>query len=72
MMLESQEHILWGLMSVKDSSASFVRRPDEKARFQHLLRMLIWAKSKTGKSSAEITSLLLRRGKDGIQQHLYY
>jgi len=56
---------------VKDSSASFVRLPDEKARIQHLLRMLIWAKSKTGKSSAELISLILRRGKDGIEGSFY-
>ena len=56
---------------MKDSSVSFVRRPDEKARFQHLLRMLIWAKSKTGKSSAELISLILRRGKDGIEGSFY-
>ena len=56
---------------MKDCSVSFVRQPDEMERFKYLLRMLIWAKNKTGKSSAEIASLILRRGKDAIQQHLY-
>jgi hypothetical protein len=51
---------------VKDSSANFVRLQEEKIRFNHLLRMLTWAKSKTGRSSAEIASLILRRGKDRI------
>jgi len=52
---------------MKDSSSSIVRRPDEKARFQNLLRLLIWAKNKTGKSSTELISLVLCRGKDGIE-----
>jgi len=57
---------------MKDGNVSFVRLPDERDRFKSLLAMLIWAKSKTGKSSAEIASLILRRGKDGIQQYLYH
>jgi hypothetical protein len=56
---------------VNDSSARFVRQPDEKARFNHLLHMLIWAKNKTGRSSAEIASLILHWSKDGIDLHLH-
>lgn len=56
-------------MRVKDSIGSFVRQPDEQAKFQHLLRVLVWAKNKTGKSSAEVASLILRRGKEGIERH---
>jgi len=56
---------------VKDSSVSFVRRADEKARFKHLLQILIWAKNKSGKSSAEVASLILRRGKDGINLNFH-
>lgn len=54
---------------MKDITRSSVRQPEEQARFRHLLRVLVWAKSKTGKSSAEITSLILRKGKDGFDQH---
>ena len=56
---------------MKDSSVSFVRRADEKARFKHLLQILIWAKNKSGKSSAEVASLILRRGKDGINLNFH-
>lgn len=55
---------------MKGGSVSFVRQPDEVERFKYLLQMMIWAKNKTGKSSAEITGLILRRGKDAIEQHL--
>jgi hypothetical protein len=54
---------------MKDSSVSFVRLPDEKAKFRHLLQMLIWAKGKTGKSSAEVAGLILRRGRENIERH---
>jgi len=44
------------------------RSPEEKLRFGCLVRTLVWAKGKTGKSSAEITSVILRRGKEDIQR----
>lgn len=50
-------------------SGNYVRQLEEKAKFQNLLRTLIWAKSRTGKSSAEITSVILRRGKDGLDRY---
>jgi len=56
-------------MRVKNNVNGFVRRPDEQEKFQHLLRVLVWAKNKTGKSSAEVASLILRRGKEGIERH---
>lgn len=54
---------------MKDMIEHSARQPEEKARFRHLLQILIWAKNTTGKSSSEITRLILRRGKDGLDQH---
>jgi hypothetical protein len=58
---------MWRRIRVKGNSVSFVQRQEEEIKFNHLLRMLVWAKSRTGKSSAEITSIILRKGKDGIE-----
>ena len=58
-------------MRLENSSARFVRRPEEQLRFKHLLCMLVWAKSRTGRSSEEIVHSILRSGKDGIEWLFY-
>ncbi|HML87977.1 MAG TPA: hypothetical protein PKA28_05955 [Methylomusa anaerophila] len=50
-------------MSVKDFDAGFTRSPEEIIKFKCLMRTLIWAQEKTGKSSAEIVSVIFRKGK---------
>ncbi|BBB92011.1 hypothetical protein [Methylomusa anaerophila] len=48
---------------MKDFDAGFTRSPEEIIKFKCLMRTLIWAQEKTGKSSAEIVSVIFRKGK---------
>ena len=48
---------------MKDDNESFVRLPEEKQRFAHLVHTLVWVKEKTGKPYPEIIRLLLHKGK---------
>ncbi len=57
---------------MKDINPSFTRQPEEIMKFKHLVQMLVWAKGKTGKSSAEIISVILRRGKMEIERSCNY
>ena len=54
------------MMNVIAPGAGSARSPEEKLRFERLVRTLTWAKEITGKSSTEITSVILRKGKDEI------
>jgi len=59
------------MISVKAFQQSISRRQDEKTKFTRMLQTMVWAKERTGKSSAEIISLILRKGKFEITQ-VYY
>ncbi|MDT8902389.1 hypothetical protein [Anaeroselena agilis] len=45
---------------------NFARQPDEQAKFNYLIHLLVKVKGKTGRPSGEIVSALLTRGKDEI------
>lgn len=60
------------MIRVKDLNSNLARKPEEITKFTYLIRMLVWAKGKTGKSSAEIISLVLRRGKMDIERSCYF
>lgn len=38
-----------------------VRRPDEKQKFVHLMRTVLWLRERTGKSSGEVIRTLLHK-----------
>ncbi len=52
--------------SVKAVKADFTRRPEERAKFSYLIRLLVRVKGKTGRPSGEIVSDILAKGKDEI------
>ena len=56
-------------MNVKDLNPSFSRRPEEMEKFKCLIQTLVWAQDKTGKSSAEIIRLTLRKGKTLLDRY---
>jgi hypothetical protein len=49
----------------------YARSYEDKLRFGCLVRLLVWAKGMTGKSSAEITSAILRMSKESIERSAY-
>jgi hypothetical protein len=51
---------------VKAVKPTFSRQPDEQAKFNYLIHLLVRVKGKTGRPSGEIVSALLTRGKDEI------
>jgi len=57
---------------MKELNSSLPRRMEEKLKFRHFLKMLIWAKERSGKSSAEITTTVLHKYKDGNFESCYY
>lgn len=56
---------------MKAFQQSIARQQEEKTKFTRMLQTMIWAKEKTGKSSAEIISLILRKGKLEITRAYY-
>jgi hypothetical protein len=55
--------LLREMVIVQEFGNNFRRLPRERERFAHLVHTLVWAKEKTGKSSAEIIRVLLHKGK---------
>lgn len=48
---------------MREFTLGSTRKREEEVRLEHLLKMLIWAKRKTGLSSAEIVNTVLRKRK---------
>lgn len=57
---------------MKEYNSSLPRHMDEKLKFRHFMKMLIWAKERSGKPSAEITQAVLHKYKDGNFESCYY
>ena len=53
-------------MSVKGIKPGFSRRPEDRAKFGYLVRLLVRIKDKTGLPSGEIVNALLTKGKSEI------
>jgi len=51
------------MITVKSPKPIFSRQPDEQAKFNYLIQLLVKVKGKTGRPSGEIVSALLTRGK---------
>lgn len=54
------------MMNVKGVKPSFSRRPEDRAKFGYLVRLLVHFKDKTGLPSGEIVNALLTKGKSEI------
>ena len=51
---------------MKSVKPTFSRQPDEQAKFNYLIHLLVRVKGKTGLPSGKIVSALLTRGKDEV------
>lgn len=58
------------MMNMKALKADYSRRPDERAKFNYLLRLLVRVKGKTGRPSGEIVSALLTKGREEINWNI--
>lgn len=56
---------------MKDLNPHLLRRRDEREKFRHLIKTLVWIKEQTGKPSGEIISIIMRRGKRELVELSY-
>jgi len=54
------------MITVRSVKPTFSRQPDEQAKFNYLIHLLVRVKGKTGLPSGKIVSALLTRGKDEV------
>ena len=55
---------------MKGLNPSQSRKSEERIKFNYLVQMLVWAKTNTGKSSAEIVGAILKKGKVEVDRAL--
>jgi hypothetical protein len=54
-----------------DTNYSLARRPDEKKKFVHLMRTVLWIRERTGKSSGEVIRALLHKSNTDFYRAYY-
>lgn len=54
------------MITVRSVKPTFSREPDEQAKFNYLIHLLVKVKGKTGLPSGKIVSALLTKGKDEV------
>ena len=47
------------------------RSPEERMKFSCFMQKIVWAQGKTGRSYAEIISLVMRKGKMELERSCY-